>query len=82
MENSLYILSFCIISIVICLACIILGRVLAKTQVKKAGAIGTLAMLFISMIPVVDLAKQDWRIPECRDESGNIIDNDDKCIFP
>lgn len=52
------------------------------SKVKKIGTVGVIACVLMSVVPFIDLYNRDWSIPECRDESGNLLSENPNCKFP
>ena len=52
------------------------------SRIKRWSKIGIAVCLLASIVPMVDLFKRDWTIPECRDANGELKTENPNCQFP
>lgn len=82
MESSLHFLQIVLVGLAIFLITTLIGFISGIPALKKAGIVGIIGAIIGSAIPLADLATQDWRIPECRDQNGRLIEDDQQCEYP
>ncbi len=83
MESSLSNLLLITLSAIIFIVVLLTGIVSKRSFLRKIGKIGLAGSVLFALVPIIQLSKFDWRIPECRDENGVLIQEDNgKCKFP
>jgi len=81
-EFWLLALAVILVVVAITLLLIIVANLYKWPGVKRAGVVGLILCLIISIVPAVKLYKRDWSIPECRDENGELKRENPKCQYP
>ena len=79
---SFYALHILIVASVLLVAVVLLSGWRNWSRIKRWSMIGIAACLLASIVPIVDLFKRDWTIPECRDVNGELNTENLKCQFP
>ncbi|WP_145980272.1 hypothetical protein [Reinekea forsetii] len=61
---------------------IIIDKVIRGKNIKKVSIGGILFFLILSSVAFFELSGRDWSIPECRDQNGNLMLENQRCQFP
>ena len=77
-----YTLHFSLIALVLLLVLVVIAKRYVWRKVLKLSKVGVVITLLIGVVSIADLFNKDWSIPECRDESGKLIEENPKCRFP
>ena len=79
---SFYAFSFSIIALILLVIFVVITKRYDWQTTLKLSKFGVVIMLIIGLVSLADLLSKDWSIPECRDERGELIEENPKCRFP
>lgn len=79
---SFYTLHYSLIALVLLLVLVVIAKRYGWRKALRLSKVGVVITLLISVVSLADLFNKDWSIPECRDESGKLIEENPKCSFP
>ena len=80
-EFSLVAVGVLLFALAIMVMVIIVSVIYKWPRAKRVGVVGLLLCMLFITVPLYNLYQRDWTIPECRDENGELKQENPKCRF-